>query len=527
MLQTRLIRDRSWFIPPALCLLVTLSLVGTCSPLAAAAPGEVEFFEQKIRPVLVKHCYECHSAEADEAAGGMLLDSRAAMLKGGESGPTVVPKDITNSLLIDALEYNGLEMPPAGKLPEETIADCRKWIEMGAPDPRTASIEDVSSNKPVAISADQLWSLAPVRVTPPAEIKQLDWPAGNIDRYILAGLEAKGLGPVGDADPETLVRRLYFDLVGLPPEPEVVINFAANPSADAYRELVEQLLASPAFGERWGRHWLDVARYAESNGKSRDVLMPHAWRYRDWVIDALNADLPYDRFVTEQIAGDLLPAETADQRDRQQVATGLLAVGSKTLTGGTFQMDLIDEQIDVVSKSVLGLTVSCARCHDHKFDPIPTADYYSLAGIFLSTETRFGGGLRRAKDLAGQLNELVVLGADAEQQVQAIKDRAKQITDTQKQIADTKKRITQLQKKNRDAKPKPQAKDQPADSNTPTQDAKAKQDQAEGDASSSDDASEKTEPLAAAKAELAELEQQLKSLQKQRQPELELAVGVR
>jgi len=394
-------------------LILTSLLCGTTA-LAAEKPADQrgeEFFEKRIRPVLVKHCYECHAAEADDVGGNLLLDSASGMQNGGENGPAVVPKNIEKSLLIDALEYKSFEMPPDGQLPEDVIADFRRWIEMGAPDPRKGkpAIESNASKhdpKPPA----ELWSLK--RLTEPErpDVKNVDWPRTDIDRFVLAKLESQGLEPVADAEPSTLLRRLSFDLVGLPPTLDHIERVSVDPSPATFEAIIDELLNSPQFGERWARHWLDVARFAESAGSSRDVLMPYAWKYRDYVIDAYNADLPYPQFITEQVAGDLLPAESAAERQRLRIATGLLAVGQKSLNGGNVELDIVDDQIDVIGKSVLGLTISCARCHDHKFDPIPTRDYYSLAGIFLSTDTRYGGGIKRPKNDVDKAKVYLTLG---------------------------------------------------------------------------------------------------------------------
>lgn len=403
----------------------------------------LQFFEKRIRPVLVKHCYECHSAESNEVKGGLWVDTREAIRAGGDSGPAVVPGRPNDGLLLDALRYESFEMPPAGKLPDRVIADFTRWIRMGAPDPR-ARRKPVKPEPDASDDKTDLWSLQPIDNPNPPAVRNGDWPRTGVDRFILARLEKKGLAPVGDAAPLTLLRRVHFDLVGLPPTPEDVAAFERDHSPEAYAAVVDGLLASPRFGERWGRHWMDVARYGESNGRSRDVLMPHAWRYRDYVIDAVNNDVPYDRFITEQIAGDLLPADDANERDRLKVATGFLAVGSKTLVGGTMQMDLVDEQIDTTSKAVLGLTAACARCHDHKFDPIPTRDYYALAGIFLSTETLYGGGLKRKKDLAGQSQQLVVLGENATTKIAEIQKQQKElagIAKRQKTLANQQKKL--------------------------------------------------------------------------------------
>ena len=383
---------------------VVMGVIVCCSVALSAEripPQQLDFFEKKIRPVLVKTCYECHSADSEDVDGGLRVDLREGLLKGGETAPAVVPGDPQESLLIAALEYkDGLEMPPDEQLPEEVRRDFRRWVRMGAPDPRDGSME-LPSDKDDEESDPELWSLEPLAVTEPPDVKDLSWPRTDVDFFVLHQMEAQQLEPVADAEPARLLRRVAFDLIGLPPAPEDLEVFLSDPSDDAYRAYVDKLLASSQFGERWARHWLDVARYGESAGSSRDVLMPHAWRYRDYVIDAVNADIPFDRFVTEQIAGTCWMPPQTDERARLQVATGLLAIGSKSLNGGNLTLDVVDDQIDVIGKAVLGLTISCARCHDHKFDPIPTADYYALAGIFKSTETLYGVGDQTAQDNAG------------------------------------------------------------------------------------------------------------------------------
>jgi hypothetical protein len=351
----------------------------------------VEFFESKIRPVLTQRCYSCHSNQAKEVKGGLLLDTRDALRKGGESGAAVVPGDVGESLLIQAIKHETYEMPPGDKLADNIIADFEEWVRMGAPDPRT---NKTGSPKKVSLAdARSFWSFKkPVRSTAPA-VKNAAWPRSEIDSFVLAKLEASGLQPVADADRVTLIRRLYFDLTGLPPTPSEIDAFVSDRSSEAVSLVVDRLLESPQFGERWGRHWLDVARYGESTGKERNVAFPYAWRYRDYVIDAFNKDKPYDRFVREQISGDLLHTTSVAERNESLVATGFLAIGTKSLNERNreqYLMDVADEQIDVATRAVLGMTVACARCHDHKFDPIAQTDYYAVAGIFRSTEVLAG-----------------------------------------------------------------------------------------------------------------------------------------
>jgi hypothetical protein len=376
--------------------------------LSLAADPQTTFFENKIRPILAAHCYECHSAAAaakGKLKAGLALDTRESTLRGGESGPAVVPGDPSKSLLLAALKYDGFEMPPSEKLSDAIIADFEKWIALGAPDPRAGAAVVVKRGM-TAEEGRKFWSFIPPQRPNPPLVKRAAWPRDDLDRFVLTRQEAEGLQPLGDADPRTLMRRLCFDLTGLPPAPAEVDEFVHQSAATkastnskeadvAYEALVDRLLASRHFGERWGRHWLDAARYADSNGRDRNMYFYHAWRYRDYVIDSFNRDKPYDRFIREQIAGDLLPFDTLEQRDEQRIATGFLALGAKAFEETkpeVFRMDVIDEQIEVVSRSVLGLSIGCARCHDHKFDPIPTADYYALAGVFRSTETLYGYG---------------------------------------------------------------------------------------------------------------------------------------
>jgi hypothetical protein len=350
-------------------------------------PAGAEFFERKVRPVLVEHCYKCHSADAEQAKkhrGGLYLDTRDGVRTGGDSGPALVPGKPGESLLVKAIKGDDevSQMPPKGKLPDAVIADIEKWVAMGAPDPRTTTAGRRQVGMSVADGRD-FWAYKPVRAPSLPAVKNQVWPAGDIDRFILAALEAKGLAPAPDADRATLARRVFFDLTGLPPAPEEVDAFVNDKSAGAYEKLVDHLLASPAFGERWGRHWLDVARYAESV-TLRGLIQNEAWRYRDYVIDSFNRDVPFDQFIREQIAGDLLKADDLETRQRQLVATTFLAMGNTNLEEQDkkqLRMDVVDEQLDVITKGFLAQTVTCARCHDHKFDPIPTKDYYALAGI--------------------------------------------------------------------------------------------------------------------------------------------------
>lgn len=364
----------------------TLALLGAT---ALPAVGN-DFFEAKIRPVLVKHCYECHSAEAGKSKGGLQLDTRQGIRTGGDTGPAIVPGDLEQSLLIQAIRWHDPDtaMPPekkGGKLPDAVIADLEAWVKAGADDPRDGK---AAAKHYDGMLAKDWWAYQPLTKPDVPKVENEAWAKTDIDRFILAGLEEKGLEPVGRADNGTLVRRLYLDLTGLPPAPD-----------EPAENLIDRLLESRAFAERWGRHWLDVARYAETTGGDMNVTLPEAWRYRDYVIDSFHKDKPFDEFIREQLAGDLLPAANDPERAEHQVATGFLAIGTKSLNGADprqFAVDVADEQIDTMSQAFMATTISCARCHDHKFDPISQRDYTSIAGIFLSTDTRYGtaGGVR-------------------------------------------------------------------------------------------------------------------------------------
>lgn len=376
---------------------------------AGAADG-VAFFESRIRPVLVEHCYECHSAEAGKSKRGLMLDTKHGIRAGGDTGPAVVPGDTGKSLLLTAIKHGDpdLEMPPKSPtLPNQIIADMEAWIAMGAPDPRE-SVAKMAERAPVDVkSGRQFWSYQKPKM--PAAAAQ------GIDGFIRAQLKEQKLSPASRAGPRVLLRRLCFDLTGLPPTPAQMAAMQKGGPAE-YARIVDELLQSPRFGERWGRHWLDVARYAESNGRESNLTFPHAWRYRDYVIDAVNADVPFDRFITEQIAGDLLPAQDEAERARLLIATGFLAIGPKGLnemSKAQFAADVADEQLDAVTRAVMASSVACARCHDHKTEPFSMEDYYALAGIFKSTETFYGnwidsensnhGHLIRLPELQGQV----------------------------------------------------------------------------------------------------------------------------
>ncbi len=368
---------------------------------------ELKFFESEIRPLLISHCYGCHSKSANLAKGGLRVDTRDALRSGGRSGPAVVPGDVDSSLLIRAVRYHDpdYQMPPDGAISDAEVRTLERWVAMGAPDPReekpvTAKAGGASpgtehrwSQEDIAQGRENHWAYRPVAQPQPPSVDDADWSRNAIDAFLFDAMAEHGLTPAKEADRRTLLRRASFDLTGLPPSEDELRNFETDLSPDAFARAIDRLLASPAFGERWGRHWLDVARYAESSGKESNLFYPHAWRYRDYVIDAFNEDKPYDRFLAEQIAGDLMPASSDADRAENIIATGFLAIGTKSHNARgkpQFQMDLADEQLDATTQAMLGLTVACARCHDHKFDPITQKDYYALAGIFLSTDTRYG-----------------------------------------------------------------------------------------------------------------------------------------
>jgi hypothetical protein len=345
---------------------------------------QVRFFETSVRPLLVEQCFKCHGDK--KQWGGLRLDSREALLRGGDSGAAIVSGKPGESLLIRAIKQTDedLKMPKEGKLTDKQIADLVRWIEMGAPFPE-------ASKETKRLRDPNHWAFQPPANPPVPEIKNQKSRIENpIDRFILAKIEEAGLSPTPRADKRTLIRRVTFDLTGLPPTPEEIEKFLADDSSDAFAKVVDRLLDSPRYGERWGRHWLDVARYADSNGLDENICHGNGWRYRDYVVAAFNADKPFDRFLIEQLAGDLLPFANEAQQHEQLIATGFLSIGPKVLAEtdeAKMRMDMLDEQLDTTGRAFLGLTLGCARCHDHKFDPIDAADYYGLAGIFKSTKT--------------------------------------------------------------------------------------------------------------------------------------------
>jgi len=421
-------RTRAWLIsiPCVLCFAATLSE-------AADADG-VRFFESYIRPLLVDRCYECHAEGAKKAKGGLRLDSAEGWTRGGESGPAITPGKPEASLLVKAVSYtdSDLRMPPKQRLTDREIKLLEEWVKRGAPHPKdaagTATKPEPVKPPAIDVAGREHWSFKPINEPAAPKVADESWPASPIDRFILDRLEAAGLRPAKDADLRTLIRRATFDLTGLPPTPEEVTAFLRDCETEsaergagsaeqrpdalgAYARLIDRLLASPRYGERWGRHWLDVARYADSNGLDENIAHGNAWRYRDYVIASFNSDKPFDRFIIEQIAGDLLtssgfgvpsselkgesahrsaPLNSELETRNALIATGFLALGPKVLAEvdkTKMEMDIIDEQVDTLGRAFLGQTIGCARCHDHKFDPITTADYYALTGIFKSTKT--------------------------------------------------------------------------------------------------------------------------------------------
>ena len=363
----------------AACLLFVLAPVG----MFGAARSDAEFFEKKIRPLLVERCYACHSRATDNPMGGLRLDSAEAMLQGGSRGPAIAPGRPKKSLLIRAISYGDpdLKMPPTGRLSHRQIRDLIRWVKRGAPYPSSdpAAIDPADGE-----SGRQFWSFLPIRNPRLPAVKDDGWVSSPIDFFVLSKLEKKGLKPAPPADKRSWIRRVTFGLIGLPPTSGEVERFSADPSPESYQKVVNRLLSSPHYGERWGRHWLDLVSFAETSGHEFDHTKPDVWRYRDTVIRAFNQDVPYDRFIKEHIAGDLLAERRLGPRGihwESPISTSFFWLGERlngAIDSVKARADEVDNQIDILSKAFLGLTVACARCHDHKFDPIPTTDYYAL-----------------------------------------------------------------------------------------------------------------------------------------------------
>lgn len=444
----------------SLCALVAFVCPG--SGQEKQSPAVLAFFESNVRPVLANRCFECHGPKKHK--GDLRVDSLASLLEGGKSGPALQPGKPDESLLIQAIRHGeNLQMPPRMKLPAKEIADLTAWVKMGAPwpDARPVAARTTTVEGDVSFSKEKIehWSFRPVRQPQLSDVKHTAWAQSPIDRFVLARLEEKGLQPAPPASPRVLLRRLYFDLLGLPPTADEMHAFLQDcgegqtPSRDAVARVVDRLLASPHYGERWARHWLDVVRYADSNGMDENLVYGNAWRYRDYVIDAFNSDKPYDRFVRDQLAGDLLsaapvtrfvhttigvePMQRPDPTPTGLIATGFLCIGPKMLADDDpvkMEMDIIDEQVDTLGRAFLGMTLGCVRCHDHKFDPFSQADYYALAGIFKSTKT---------------MDNFRVVARWHERPLVA--DHAQRLHDINKQIAQLKERINRRRQRKDDS----------------------------------------------------------------------------
>lgn len=379
------------------CLLSSLGIIFLLNPAFSSEPMKnseptkegLQFFESKIRPVLVNECYECHSVEAsknEKLEGELLLDSKAAMLKGGDTGPSIIPGDAKSSLLMAAIRHESFEMPPKNKLSKQVISDFEKWIQMGAPDPRNGKVLETQKKEIDIAKAREFWSFKPLNQAAPPITKNKTWGKTAVDQFILSKQEEQGITPNERASRQILIRRIYFDLWGLPPEPKEIEKFVNDQSPDAYENLIDHLLAGQHYGERWARHWLDVSRFAESNGYAFDKDRPAAYHFRDFVIKALNEDMPYDQFIRLQIAGDQLgPTDYMSQ-----AATGFLAAGPFTSQQTQKERERsryeqLDDVIHTIGTATLGLTLGCARCHDHKFDPVSSRDYYRMIAAFAET----------------------------------------------------------------------------------------------------------------------------------------------
>jgi hypothetical protein len=377
-----------------LCLLFAMN-TSTHAKEQSPSPEHLEFFERDVRPLLARHCYECHSTQAKRIEANLLLDSRASHVRGGDSGAAIVPGDARSSLLIEALHYNSYEMPPKGKLGDEAIETLTRWVNIGAPwpnepAPTKKSVQEFDLENRKA----SFWVWQPMQTPEMPPIHNAEWVNNDIDSFILSQLEQAHIKPSRDAERTAILRRLYFDLIGLPPTADEVKAFIQNKKPQATEHAVDQLLESPHFGERWGRHWLDIVRYAESRGHEFDNDTPNAFQYRDYVIRAINADVPYDQFVREHIAGDLLANPRLHPKEHfneSVLGTGFWFLGEWVHSPVDIrkdEADRFDNMIDVFSKTFLGVTVACARCHDHKYDAISTADYYSLSGFLQSSDYR-------------------------------------------------------------------------------------------------------------------------------------------
>ncbi len=430
-----------------MCLLLWAVLFGEVhAQEPAATPDQIKFFETKIRPVLVEQCYECHAAGAKIVQGGLRVDHREGLLRGGDTGAAIVPGDAEQSPLLAALRYEDVEMPPKGKLPNAVIKDFEAWIAMGAPDPRRAD------ELPVARTIDldegrKHWAFQPVTDPQPPVVKDETWPIDTIDRFILARQESVGVQPVADADRYTWLRRVSLDLTGLPPTPDEIEAFVRDNSPRACETVVDRLLDSRGFGERWARHWMDLTGYADMIGTSNSVFAEHAWRYRDYLIDAFNKDKPFDRFIREQIAGDLLTASSPQEQAENIIATGFLMLGDVEIVEPDkpkMEADHIDSQVNKIGMAFLGMTLGCARCHDHKFDPVGLNDYYGIAGILRSSPSThkipFGvwSSLNTTElpETPEQLAERQKIEAEHAEKLSKLKTEQQQLTEAKQRIVD-------------------------------------------------------------------------------------------
>lgn len=386
------------------------------------ATPEMAFFEAEVRPLLQEHCYSCHSEDSGKRKGGLWLDRREGWQVGGDAGPSIVPGDVEKSLLIQTIRYgdSNLQMPPKTKLPAEAIGVLEKWVAMGAPDPRDAAMAGAVRKDAIDFEkARQGWAFRPLEPVEAPRSEPVEWAWTPVDRFLERGYHEGGVQPAPDADPAELIRRASYDLTGLPPTREQVEAFVSDPTRERFAAFVDELLSRPSFGEKWGRHWLDVARYSDSNGGDRNFTFYQAWRYRNWVIDSFNRDLSYYDFVRAQLAGDLLEAKTPEEKAGGLIGSTFLALGPKMLTERDKEklwMDTADEQIDTMGRAFLGLTLGCARCHDHKFDPVSQEDYYAVAGIFRSTEV-VTGTRNGCVNVASWIERPLPIGGEIEEEV--------------------------------------------------------------------------------------------------------------
>lgn len=443
------------------CLLLWVASL-ICSPTLAdeptASPAQLDFFEKKIRPVLIEHCYECHAANSKIIQGGLRVDHRAGLLKGGDSGAAINLKEPKESSLIKALRYEDVEMPPKGKLSDSIIADFETWIAMGAPDPRVA--DELPTARAIDLEEGRrFWAFQPITDPEAPTVNDRAWPLDAIDHFILAKQEAAGVKPVADADRYTWLRRVSLDLTGLPPTPVEIDAFIRDNSPHACATVVDRLLESRAFGERWARHWLDLTGYADMIGTSNNVFAEYAWRYRDYLIDAFNKDKPFDRFVREQIAGDLIATSSASEQAEFITATGFLMLGDVEIVEpdkAKMEADHIDTQVTKIGATFLGMTMGCARCHDHKFDPIGLEDYYGIAGMLRSSPSThkipFGVwstlNSTELPETPEQMEDRKKLEAEHAERIASLKTDQAKLTVEKKSIVD---QLAKLEKENKEA----------------------------------------------------------------------------